>query len=60
MRLCVLLTVLLGIALAWENIEKNENSKNLIKCNPDWENCALKEVFQITNNVERNFLIMGL
>ena len=30
------------------------------QCNPDKENCALKEEFGITNQVERNFLIMGV
>ena len=59
MRLYVLLTILMGLAVAQADTDE-VNDLLTIECNPDTENCALKEVFGITKKVERNFLIMGV
>ena len=60
MRFVMLLAILLGYVFAQEDRGPKENLNPLIQCDPEIENCALKEEFGITNQVERNFLIMGI
>ena len=58
MRFVMLLAILLGYVFAQEDRGPKENLNPLIQCDPEIENCALKEQFNITKSVERNTRIM--
>ena len=58
MRYFTLLAILLGYVFAQDDGEAKETLNPLIQCDPEIENCALKEQFNITKSVERNVRVM--